>query len=808
MNNRWLYIWFIGFFLLMVEDKIWAQDHYIQGKVTNVTEGGKPFPVGTVNMYFVKSHKEANEVAKNLKKDHHYYDMKVQETTIEQPDENGYYVCEEAYSNGFIVVDVGTDVCQIFTIKGVSDLNIEIAVEGKKLDEVVVEAKLPDSPILAPTAPTLIGDQMFFIPNFAAEGNTSDRLVFQTYVTTCYQQLDSILEYYPPIVLVGDEFSLTQERRMGYEARRDPLHQYIDSTIAMNGKYQTFSRNFQFTMPNPNAYYQLKMTKVKQHYTGIIESLDTVVCKCQREDPLQYFQYTFNTYPLEPLEYRPSSQLRTRNDADTVSLTFLVGSTRLDLNNPENATEWEKIITRLQDIKEMKGSRILSFEIVGVSSPEGGYSSNLDLAEKRASYALQRLLDQRLLQSNTKTTHRGEVAGWDKVAAIMQLRDSTKAAEISDIVARHESIDKQSMFIRRLPYYQEIKDSILPQLRCVRTSCNYMVRRNLKSHEVVEIYNTDSTFKFEPLEYWMLIQAIKDPKKKAEICKRALSENKYDTPLRPFAANTLAQLYMEMGVVDTTLLEEFIYPQYKVNQELAVTDTYTKVYNPDEIIANQVCMYLSGKHYFSAASLMRRIDNLPEYLQLSQLVACLNGYYADDPTILNANLGKDLINTVVLHLAMGAKQNKQKVSATQQQYHNVEALKLLRELNNLPKEKLALGYYLKAVVYNRLDLAIADRNMFTGYLYEEKPVECLLKCFELDESFIQKCQGDAYIRDKYDDADVRERDIFNEACERYYKWKDGQAELRYTVLDDMADENGLSAPDPTEEDLNEWKLND
>ena len=74
-----------------------AQDHYIQGKVTNITDGDRPFRVGTVNLYFAKSRKEANQMAKNLTKDHHYYDLKMQETTIVQPDENGYYVCEQAF---------------------------------------------------------------------------------------------------------------------------------------------------------------------------------------------------------------------------------------------------------------------------------------------------------------------------------------------------------------------------------------------------------------------------------------------------------------------------------------------------------------------------------------------------------------------------------------------------------------------------------------------------------------------------------------------------------------------------------------
>lgn len=807
MNSWKKIVGLLAIILMIGSGDMWAQDHYVQGKVTNVTNGDRPFAVGTVNLYFVRTHKEARDVARNLKKDHHYYDTKVQEMLIIQPDENGYYACEEAYANGFIVVDYGMENCPIFAIEDKGDLDMSIAVEGEKLDEVVITADLPDAPVLEPTAPTLIGDQMFFTPNFVAQGHEADRIIYQTYVTTCFSEVDTILTYYDPVIAAGEQFALTQERRMGYVPERDTLYPYTDTLIVLDGERHIFSRNFQFTMPDPHAYYQLKLTKVTQQYPGIVEEIDTVACKCQREDPLQYFQFGLASFALDPLKYRPSSQMRSRNDADTVSLTFVVGTTRLDPNNPKNETEWNKIVDNLKTILETTGSRIQSYEIVGVASPEGGYQSNLNLAGRRANYAIQQLTAQGLLKSSTNTEWRGEVAGWDQVAALMEKRDPVKAAEIAEIVANYPTIDAQSAQMRRLPYYREIADSILPQLRCVRTSCKYTVRRNLNTQEVVEIYRTNPSFSFEPQEYWMLIQAIKDPQEKMAICERALKEHNYDNPLRPFAANALAQTKLDLGIVDTTLLKEFIFPQYRVDQELKISDTYTKIINPGEILANQVYMYLLSKRYFSAASLVRRLENIPEYRELSMLVACLNGYYAEDEEVLNANLNKDLVNTVVLHLAMGAKQNMNKVSPERQRYHEVEALKLIRQLDELPEEKKALGYYLKAVIYNRLDLTLTEVVPFTGWKYEEKAADCLVKCFELDELFIRRCQGDAYIRDSYQEGDVRDRDLYEIALERYYRWKNGDGDLGYTVLDDMINEEyGMPISDPTPQDVEDWGL--
>jgi hypothetical protein len=335
-----------------------------------------------------------------------------------------------------------------------------------------------------------------------------------------------------------------------------------------------------------------------------------------------------------------------------------VGSTRIDPKNPKNETEWNKIVDNLKSILETTGSRIQSYEIVGVASPEGGYQSNLNLAGRRANYAIQQLTAQGLLKSSTNTVWRGEVAGWDQVADLMMKRDPVKGAEIAEIVANYPTIDAQSAQMRRLPYYREIADSILPQLRCVRTSCKYTVRRNLSSAEVMELYKYNPDFKFEPQEFWMLIQGIKDPQEKIKLCQRVLKEINYDSPVRPFAANAMAQQKIDLAMMDTVLLKEFIFPQYRVNQDLKISETYTKIYNPGEILGNQVYMYLLSRRFFSAASLVRRLENIPEFRELSMLVACLNGYYANDPEVLNANMGKDVVNDVILHLAMGAKQNK------------------------------------------------------------------------------------------------------------------------------------------------------
>ena len=58
---------FICLICLLATAKVYAQDHYVQGRVTNVTDGGAPFRVGTVKMFFSETRKDAETIVKNLK---------------------------------------------------------------------------------------------------------------------------------------------------------------------------------------------------------------------------------------------------------------------------------------------------------------------------------------------------------------------------------------------------------------------------------------------------------------------------------------------------------------------------------------------------------------------------------------------------------------------------------------------------------------------------------------------------------------------------------------------------------------------
>ena len=81
------------------------------------------------------------------------------------------------------------------------------------------------------TAPTMIGNKLMMHNTFpipAQFGKTNGRLIIQPYVVQC-DNLDTIC-YSHPIIYDGEQYKLTQERRMGYDLRHDPLAQFASSS--------------------------------------------------------------------------------------------------------------------------------------------------------------------------------------------------------------------------------------------------------------------------------------------------------------------------------------------------------------------------------------------------------------------------------------------------------------------------------------------------------------------------------------------------------------------------------------------------
>lgn len=180
-----------------------------------------------------------------------------------------------------------------------------------------------------------------------------------------------------------------------------------------------------------------------------------------------------------------------------------------------------------------EGTTLKEFKITGISSPEGRYASNLDLARRRTAYALQQITSvippekwKRVFKHPNET----RVATWDEVADLLE-QDSLKAeaADIRAITQKYKNPDAQFAAVSRLPYYATVIKERLPKLRTVQYEYKHEIFRELNPDEILERYKNDPDYRdgkksFTRYEYWHLFQMVKDPKEAEKIFRRAYRE--------------------------------------------------------------------------------------------------------------------------------------------------------------------------------------------------------------------------------------------------------------------------------------------
>lgn len=150
-------------------------------------------------------------------------------------------------------------------------------------------------------------------------------------------------------------------------------------------------------------------------------------CKIKR--PLQFLEFSFPDFELDPDKYKETPRRERRNTAGNISLTFLVGKAELDPADSANVVQMNKLQEDLMNIVNGEGTTLKEFKITGVSSPEGRYASNLALAKQRTAFALRKITSvipaakwSRVYKHPTET----RVATWNEVADLLE-RDSLTA---------------------------------------------------------------------------------------------------------------------------------------------------------------------------------------------------------------------------------------------------------------------------------------------------------------------------------------------------------------------------------------------
>lgn len=581
-------------------------------------------------------------------------------------------------------------------------------------------------------------------PNY---GKSNARMIIQPYLLEANKK-DTAM-YRKPIVCDGTEYHMTQLRRMGYDESQDPLFAYVVDTLSSKG--QKIAQTDSIHLEDPTKLYYINYEVVLEDY-NVVYYHDNVWLKNtgRIRRPLKFLEYKTKSYSLDPEEYKKVP--RVENIADTVnlSLNFLVNQAELDPKDVEGKRLLNETKRRLIEISTGADSRLTELYIEGVSSPDGPYKKNQVLAKQRTNYvagtvynALSKRVRDRLVYAT-----KSQVAPWTAIVDSLE-RDSlfTYARQVQkQIDAAPRNPDAQWKGIRGLPFYQSHITKYLNNMRTVSFRYQRQERRSLKPDEILNRYKYDEDYRsgekeFHLYEFWHLFEMVKDEKELEELYKRAIKQSNKLDRRNPWElpANKLAELYISQDRPDTNLLKPFIdITIHHCNQPIRSLDGMVRIFNKEEIVANQLVMYLKSNNFRRASIMAKLLPDNEKYQELKAFTLCLGGYYKGGKTPEERQARQktfDIVsestplNKVVMYLARKIK------------YYDLEAEKAIQALD--PDDPLT--YYLKSVIICR---KYSSYYMIDGADFDLVS-EHLADCFIKDPKYVQIAESDD---DLYEEA--------------------------------------------------------
>ena len=586
-------------------------------------------------------------------------------------------------------------------VKGQTFLKIELEEEDVFLGEAVVAAKrITDKVQPEPTDIEVKGNYFYVrtrvrVPREMFAHDT--RLVVQPVLNNVTR---NNLKLMRPMVYDAKEYNRTQDRLYNFDmnaADGDPLAKYVtvksDSMREKDRTNDIIGYSDSIYVDNVKDEYTCDIYMAMEDYRHILYR-DTTIIARGTVNPLRWLDYSFTANEITDSAYFPKPEVQLRDSKGEIDLRFPIGKAQFDTNDPHNLAETEKLRKQLQQIASEKDATLRALAIDGTSSPDGRYTSNLTLAQKRMDFAINYLRSKlpEDMRSHMQFTSKANVAPWSDVVRLMRADSlNAEADQVERTAMRFDNIDAQGRAIRKLPFYSRLLEGkYLPQLRRVGYVMNYSIFRQLTISEINELYQKDYR-QLSRFEFFQLYRHENDPARRETILRQALEMY----PSFMVAANDLQTILINRQESDADLLRPF------AGQKAPVA-----------VNANHMIALLNAGQYTAADSIAQFLPDVESTHLLLAVNNALNGHYEESyPTI--AQTGKR--NELVMLLAM--KRNK-------------EALEASKEL----PEGEAMTHYLRAVCLNRA----------------EKPVEAydeLEKALKMDPSLERMAHLDGDVND-------------------------------------------------------------
>ncbi len=754
--KKWCIVIFLSGLFLLPCSSIFAQDRKFVSATLINTDTKKPFDPSTVIDIYAFDTEALGEDAISILDENLAVSISGA-YPVNPPDADGHFTCTLP-ETGALVIKVAGVKAHIEYIRYRSTLKISIA-GGNRIVESQITASFTDKATVIEDeseviADTLIAKYTMDIPVQVYSADNS-RLILQPYFIE-YQTGDTLARL-TPYICDGKEYKLTQERRMDYNLVNDPLTGFVvEESLGKTGHRVAWRDSV--WLPNPRKQYVVKGKLTIEDYNVITFVQDSLFLSSSRQRrPMQFLAYEGNTYHLDPEAYKEEARPEQFVTPGSMDLKFEVNRTSIDANDAEGRARLEELKTTLDGIVNDVNSWLREFHMESVSSPEGPYDKNVELSRKRLAYVSNYLLSDIPKAKMARVYHPKDtptVATWTDVADSL-VKDSliSQAEEIRKIVETHKnSRDRQWQAIKRLPYYNASIIPVLEKMRSVKYTYKHEVFRPLTPIEILRKYKYDEDYKsgkkhFKVYEYWELFRILEergtDKDELFALYKRACDETAEDRGKSwIYAANKYAAACIERGIADTTILSPHIersIPYSNFRKQNINDPRKWDLYNPAEVIANQLQMYLMVFDYPKAVKMANMLPETDEYITLKAVTMCRGGHYKGGKTPedqkararwFSITADSSPVNKAVMMLAMNTVNYDKKAE---------EAIKEL-------SDDEALTWYLRAVISSRKLKDILNCEWDEPDRFRE----AMLKCFELDPK---------YVSIAYNDGDIDEQNI-------------------------------------------------
>ena len=391
----------------------------------------------------------------------------------------------------------------------------------------------------------------------------------------------------------------------------------------------------------------------------------------------------------------PDNFQRVISQKQEAAVKFLIGQANLR-GSELNSQTIQDFIKTLKNIKNDEESLVLNnIEVSAYASPDGSYSLNEKLAEKRSSVSegyVNQQLKQQKLATNVDTKFTAE--DWEGFQALVTASNLPDKDIILRVLSMYEDPEQREREIRNVAIvYKELADAVLPELRRARMVINYDVIGRSDDAILALVDSDPSKLSLEELLYAANILATSDTQKQS-ILNNAI---KY-YPNNYRAYNNLGMLAMQQGDNDSA--------QRYLRQDLGMD------------------------------------ANAPEPNVNLGMLALQNGQFKDAEMYIAKGVGANNLEEALGHLYVAQGKYNQASAKFAKSVNNSAALAYIlaqeyaeagKTLTNI-KNPDATTYYLRAILAARMQQS-ADVK------------ENLAKAIALDPSLTQRAANDAEFSD-------------------------------------------------------------